>query len=575
MRSASTRRGGRRMPEAMPGQAAGPLLDVRGLSIGYRDALGRLALAADGVSFSLAAGEALGIVGESGSGKSTVARALLGYYRGASERAAGEIVFAGRRITEATPRELAALRGVDVAFVPQNPLSSLTYHIRVGDQLVEILRSRAGLDAAAAKARALELFAATRLPQPEETFRRFPHQLSGGQRQRVVIACALACRPKLLVLDEPTTALDKTTETQVLDLVQDLRAQLGAGLVLVTHDLNVVASLCDHVVVMKDGRVVERGTTAATFGEPSTDYTRTLVGSMLHLDHAPARHDPGPGDAVLEVADAGHRYRRSSWFRSAAREERPALAGVTLSLRPGEIAGVIGESGSGKSTLGAMIAGLIPPTAGSLRFCGGVLGGTSAARTREERRRIQIVFQDPLSSLNPRRTVGAQVARPIEVFFGVPAREARARAAALLGELGLGAEYLERFPRQLSGGQQQRVAVARAFAAEPDVIVCDEITSALDATVQGQVLAALVDMQKKRGTAMLVISHDLAVIWSLAQHVLVLRDGVVHEQGDTAGVFSDPRSDYTRSLLQAATRATRLAAACGAGGAMPKERARL
>ena len=543
---------------------AAPLLRVQGLSIGYRDALGRLALAADGVSFELAAGEALGIVGESGSGKSTVARALLGYYRGASERAAGEIVFAGRRVSGATPRELAALRGIDVAFVPQNPLSSLTYHIRVGDQLVEILRTRAGLDATAAKARALELFAATRLPQPEEIFRRFPHQLSGGQRQRVVISCALACRPRLLVLDEPTTALDKTTESQVLDLVQDLRSQFGAALVLVTHDLNVVASLCDRVVVMKEGRVVESGPTAATFGHPQTEYTRMLVGSVLHLDGAPERHRAPAGEPVLEVAAAGHRYRRTSWFQRAAREERPALADVTLDLRPGEIAGVIGESGSGKSTLGAMIAGLIPPTAGALRFRGGPLGATSAARTRDERRRIQIVFQDPLSSLNPRRTVGAQVARPIEVFFGLPGRAARERAAALLAELGLGAEYLGRFPRQLSGGQQQRVAVARAFAAEPDLIVCDEITSALDATIQGQVLAALVDMQKRRGTAMLLISHDLAVIWSLAQRVLVLRDGVVHDQGETDAVFAEPKSDYTRSLLQAATRATRLAAACGA-----------
>ncbi len=553
-------------------EAAAPLLSVRGLSIGYRDALGRLAMAVNELSFTLAPGAAVGIVGESGSGKSTAARALLGYYRGASERTAGEIQLAGRTVSGATARELAALRGIEVAFVPQNPLSSLTYHMRVGPQLVEILRTRAGLSKVAARTRAIELFAATRLPEPEAIFERFPHQLSGGQRQRVVIACALACRPRLLVLDEPTTALDKTTEAQVLELVRELKAELGAGLVLVTHDLNVVASMCDHVVVMKDGRVVEQGATAATFGHPRTAYTRTLVGSVLRLDQEPMTAPPtapvsSADAAVLEVRALGHRYRRSAWFDRRARESQPALSGVDFSLRAGEILGVIGESGSGKTTLGAAIAGLVAASDGQLRFRGQPLAPTSAARTREQRRLVQIIFQDPLSSLNPRQRVGTAVARPIEVFFGVGAAQARRKAATLLAELGLGEEYLERFPRQLSGGQQQRVAIARAFAAEPELIVCDEITSALDATIQGQVLDALRAMQVKRGVAMLVITHDLAVVWRLAQRVLVLQQGVVHEHGETAAVFAAPASAYTRSLLLASTRASRLSRAqAGAGG---------
>ncbi|MBL8334596.1 MAG: ABC transporter ATP-binding protein [Rubrivivax sp.] len=539
-----------------------PLLSVRGLSIGYRDGLGRLSLAVQDLSFTLAPGAALGIVGESGSGKSTAARALLGYYRGASERTAGEVQLAGRSVSGATPRELSALRGIEVAFVPQNPLSSLTYHLRVGAQLVEILRTRAGLDKAAARRRAIELFAATRLPEPEALFERYPHQLSGGQRQRVVIACALACRPRLLVLDEPTTALDKTTEAQVLDLVRELKAEIGAGLVLVTHDLNVVATMCDQVLVMKDGRVVEQGDTASTFGQPRSTYTRTLVGSVLRLDQAPPEAPTAGGAGpVLQVEGLGHRYRRSAWFSRRAREAQPALAGVGFELRAGEILGVIGESGSGKTTLGSAIAGLLAPSEGRMRFRGQPLPGGSAARTPGQRRQVQIIFQDPLSSLNPRQRVLTAVARPIEVFFGVGAAQARQRAAALLTELGLGPEYHQRFPRQLSGGQQQRVAIARAFAAEPELIVCDEVTSALDATIQGQVLDALRAMQVKRGVAMLVITHDLAVVWRLAQRVLVLQQGLVHEAGDTAAVFAAPRSAYTRALLQASTHAARLAGA--------------
>ncbi len=575
MRSGWTRHGALPMADPLPPEApsapslhghavsgsSSPLLSVRGLSIGYRDALGALTMAVQDLSFTLAPGATVGIVGESGSGKSTAARALLGYYRGASERTAGEIDLAGRRVSSASARELAGLRGIEVAFVPQNPLSSLTYHLRVGAQLVEILRTRAGLDKAAARRRALELFAATQLPEPELIFDRFPHQLSGGQRQRVVIACALACRPRLLVLDEPTTALDKTTESQVLELVRALEREIGAGLVLVTHDLNVVATMCDHVVVMKDGRVVEQGPTVATFAQPRSDYTRALVGSVLRLDAAPPVGPP-PGEAgrVLEVARLGHRYRRSAWFDRRAREAQPALAEVSFVLRPGEILGVIGESGSGKTTLGSAIAGLVAPSDGQMRFHGLPLAPGSSARTRDQRRQVQIIFQDPLSSLNPRQRVITAVARPIEVFFGVGAAEARRRAAALLAELGLGEDYHARFPRQLSGGQQQRVAIARAFAAEPELIVCDEVTSALDATIQGQVLDALRAMQMKRGVAMLVITHDLAVVWRLAQRVLVLQQGVVHEQGDTAAVFANPQSTYTRQLLLASTRAARLSA---------------
>lgn len=537
---------------------AEPLLSVRDLSIGYRDAWGNFKLAVDGLSFDLAAGGSIGIVGESGSGKSTAARALLGHYRGASERSAGQVFLSGQRLDESDPNSLKTLRGIQVAFVPQNPLSSLTHHLRVGDQLVEILCTRAGLDRNRARRHAIELMEKTRLPNPKQLFARYPHQLSGGQRQRVVIACALACKPRLLVLDEPTTALDKTTEAQVLDLVRDLQQELGVALVLVTHDLNVVARMCTQVLVMKNGRTVEQGSVEQVFGHPSQPYTKDLLGSVLRLDRPPPTWVDHAMPPVLELNAVGHRYRQGSWLIPKRAKAQPALQAISQVIRTGEVLGLIGESGSGKSTLGSAVAGLLKASDGEIRFKGKSLAGLSRLRRPDERRRIQIIFQDPLSSLNPRQRIGTAVARPIEVFTGVGPAEARRRAAALLADLGLDASYMDRFPRQLSGGQQQRVAIARAFAADPELIVCDEITSALDATMQSQVLDALRRLQVERGVSLLLITHDLAVVWSMAQRVVVLHNGHVQEAGDTQSVFANPRTEYTRALLASSTRAVRL-----------------
>ena len=551
----------------MASPATEPLVRCRGLSIAYAGVDGSAVRVVDGVGFELGPRDALGIVGESGSGKSTLARALLGYLRAGSRFDGGELRVDGLDVTRAQRAQLARLRGLRVAMVPQNPLAALTHHRRVGWQVEEVLRTRAGLDAASARRRTLELFDEMGLPQPEAIARRHPHQLSGGQRQRVVIAAALACDPALLVLDEPTTALDKHTESQVLDLVLRLKARRGSALVLVTHDLAVVARVCERVMVMKDGRALEEGGTAQVFARPRTPYARMLLASALGEACAPPPA-AGAGAPLLEARALGFGYRPPGIFARAP--ARRTLEGVELRLGRGEVLGVIGESGSGKTTLGLIVAGLMAPHAGTLRFDGASIALPAQRRSADARRRIQMIFQDPLSSLNPRHTVGASIARPLRLFFGMSREAARRRAADHLAELGMAAHFLDRFPRQLSGGQQQRAAIARAFAVQPDLLVCDEITSALDASVQAQVLAQLAELQRRRGTAMLVITHDLGVVRALAPRVIVLRDGRVVEAGETASVFAAPGDPYTASLLES-TRAARALAPPPEPAATPPE----
>lgn len=538
-------------------QASKSIIRCDGLSIGYADMLGRVTRVVDEVSFRLEPGQSIGIVGESGSGKSTLARALLGYLRGGGRFDGGRLEVDGVEIAAATPRIIRDLRGLRVAMVPQNPLASLTYHIPVGRQVEEVLRARRALVRADAERRVVELFAEMGLPQPEAIGRRYPHQLSGGQRQRVVIAAALACDPALLVLDEPTTALDKTTEAQVLDLIQHVRQQRGTALALVTHDLNVVADVCERVLVMRNGRVVEQGQVASVFRRPEDPYTRALLGASLDLSGAAPSVKTGL-EPLVSVRDLSFSYRQGVWFNRAPTGSRPTLNQVSLTLGRGEVLGVIGESGSGKTTLGLLLAGLIAAEKGDLRLEDQSIAMLVGARQPALRRRIQTVFQDPLSSLNPRQTVATAIIRPLRHFFGMSRKAARERAASLLADLGLGPEFLERYPRQLSGGQQQRVAIARAFAAEPDVLICDEITSALDASVAGQVLGELDALRQKHGTSVILITHDLAVIWRMASRVMVLKDGRIIEEGPTSAVFAHPKDAYTANLLSSASRVRRL-----------------
>jgi peptide/nickel transport system ATP-binding protein len=526
------------------------LIEARDLSVGYEAADGQLRMVLDRVSFNLAPGVALGIVGESGSGKTTLGRALLGHLRDGGRFTGGTLSVAGVDVTDPRAVARSGLRGRVAAMAPQNPLSSLTHHLTVGAQIEEILRLRAGMNRTVARDRAVALMAETGLPDPARLARRYPHQLSGGQRQRVIIAAALACDPALLVLDEPTSALDKSTEAQVLDLVAGIRTERGMSLVLISHDLNVVARVCDRVMVMRHGCLVEDGAVEEVYSAPKADYTRDLLEAARPPKATPLRAR-GAGGPLLRAESLDFAYPEATFFGSRPGKSA-ALSDISFDLHRGETLGVIGESGSGKSTLASLVCGLRAPTRGRLLFDSTALGALAARRNRQQLRRIQIVFQDPLSSLNPRLRCGESVMHAMRHFLGVGTREARERSIGLFAQLGLEPDLFERYPRQLSGGQQQRVAIARAFAAEPDLLICDEVTSALDAAVQGQVLDLLGSMQTRSGCAILLITHDLGVLRRMAGRTIVLDKGRMAESGVTADVFSNPRSTTAAALLSAA-----------------------
>lgn len=535
------------------------LLEVKDLQVAYGNpSSDDLTMAVDGVSFTVNEGETLGIVGESGCGKSTVARALMAYTRPGGTIVGGEVRFNGEDILQFDDEKIRGLRGSRIAMVPQDPLTSLTYHMKVGDQIDEILRIHQELDALQARVHTLKLFEGTNLPTPETIYGRFPHENSGGQRQRIVIAGALACEPDLLILDEPTTALDTTTEMQVLKLVKELRDRLGTALVYITHDLTLTDYMCEQVLVMLDGKVVERGEASRVFSAPETDYGKMLAAAIPRVDAKVEAPPPktSAAEPLLTTDNLSFRYAQR-WSVAALfqpREEPLAVDDVSFQLRHGEALGLVGESGSGKSTIANIVAGLLAPTSGSIIFDGEPINMIDKHRSPDLRRRIQLVFQDPLSSLNPRRRVESILTRPQEIFFGVKGKPARDRAVELLEDMELSADLLKRFPRQLSGGQQQRVAIARAFAAEPDLLLCDEITSALDVSVQAHVLELLQGIQRKSGAACLFISHDLGVIKRVADETVVLKDGKVVETGPTHSMFDTPSHDYTRLLLAAASR---------------------
>ncbi|MGJ1427109.1 dipeptide ABC transporter ATP-binding protein [Clavibacter sepedonicus] len=494
-----------------------------------------------GVSFEIRAGRALGLVGESGSGKSTVARTLLAHLRRGSRIVGGSVEVAGDDVFALSPAATRELRGGTAAVVAQNAGQALTPSMRVGRQLREALESH-GLPSE--DERVEELIRLVRLPDPATIVRRYPHQLSGGQQQRIAIAMAVAARPRVLVLDEPTTALDVVTQAAVLTLIRDLARELGMAVLLVSHDLGVVSTMVDEIAVMRDGVIVEHRPTAELFASPEHAYTRELL-AAIPRGPATAAPLPAPDSEAPMVAADGLVVRY-------ARGLPPAVSDVSFTIAPRETLAVVGESGSGKTTLATALAGLVPTESGTFRFTGdGVTGDLTravAGRSPELRRAVQLVFQNADTSLNPRRTVGAAIARPLKLFTG---RASAERVGEILTEVGLSPDFAARLPSQLSGGQRQRVGIARALAAGPQLVIADEITTALDVRVQAEILDLLARLQRDKGLSCLFISHDLAVVRGVADRVAVMTGGRIVEIGPTERVFQGPNHPYTRQLLAA------------------------
>ncbi|MEV0678858.1 ABC transporter ATP-binding protein [Actinosynnema sp. NPDC050436] len=526
---------------------SGPLLALRDVTVAFG---GRDRPAVRGVTLSLAAGEVLAVVGESGSGKTVTAMSLLRLLPDTAVLS-GSAHLAGQDLYAMGAAELRAVRGGRVGVVFQEPMSALNPVFTIGDQLVEAVRAHRPWSRSRARRRAVELLELVGLPDAEQRLRAYPHELSGGQLQRVVIAMAVACEPALLIADEPTTALDVTVQAEIIDLLRDLRDRLDVAILLITHDMGVVAGLADRVAVMKDGEVVEQGEVTALFARPEHPYTRQLLSAVVSLsppDEAvvsalpPAEPSPGAALVVDDVTVVyGGRFGLS---------EVRALDRVSLHVEPGEVLGLVGESGSGKSTLASLVAGLRSPTSGRVVVAGRDLAGLRRSARRAARGRVGIVFQDPTSSLNPRATIARSIAEPLLLHprDGDPDD----RVDELLELVQLDVSLRSRYPHELSGGQRQRVGIARALVLDPALLIADEPTSALDVSVQARVLDLFRSLQRRLGFACLFISHDLAVVERLADRVAVLRDGRVVEQGRAADVLTRPQHPYTTRLVAAA-----------------------
>jgi microcin C transport system ATP-binding protein len=505
----------------------------------------------DDVSFEIATGEKFALVGESGSGKSITALSVLGLVDGATT--SGAIRFAGADLLQASEPELRAVRGGEIAMIFQEPMTALNPLHTIGAQIVEVLGLHEKLGGRAARDRAVDLLAKTGIPEPGRRVDSYPHQLSGGQRQRAMIAMALACRPRLLIADEPTTALDVTIQAQILALLDALQAEMGMALLFITHDLNLVRRFTHRVGVMERGRLVECGPTRQVFAAPQHAYTKKLLASR------PARL-VGAIDAAAPLRVEARRLRVSfdiplGWFRHRGFD---AVREATLTLRRGETLGIVGESGSGKTTLGMALLALQPLAEGEVLLDGERVDRADRAGLRAMRRRMQVVFQDPFGSLSPRMTVGRIVGEGLELHRPDLDRAAReALVATMLDEVGLGvqsgmSDVVERYPHEFSGGQRQRIAIARAVVLRPEVLVLDEPTSALDVSVQQQVLALLADLQRRYAMSYVFISHDLAVVRAMSHRVMVMKDGAVVEEGEAEALFDAPRQPYTQALLAAA-----------------------
>ena len=592
-----------------------PVLDVAGLTVAFRRREGRLATVVSDVSFSLLAGRLTGLAGESGSGKSTAVLTAMGYRMAGSVVLAGTSRLDGIDLLAASPDALRHHWGRIIAYVAQDASQSLDPLIKIGGQLAEPQRLHLGLTGLELKQRSVQLLEEVGIPDPELALGRYPHQFSGGQQQRIALAIAMSCRPRALVLDEPTTGLDVTTQAQVLGLIRRLVRDTGTAAVMISHDLTVLATVCDELSIMYGGEIVERGSAAGIYASPRHPYSAALIDAVPRVDEAllvvgipglpPAEvdtercsfaprcrfvesrcHEKHPLLASIEPGRLVRCLRadelgpissrrlvvdRPEWITQPqsllqvndvvcaypGRRAVNVVAGVSLTVDAGETVALVGESGCGKSTLLRAVAGLHSPRSGTIEFSGKSLAARAVRRPPTVRRQLQIVFQDPHSSLNPRHRIGDILGRPLELFRpDLGRRERTARVGELLEEVRLDRALVDRYPHQLSGGQKQRVALARAFAAEPELILCDEVVSALDVSVQASILELLVGLARLKRTALLFVTHDLAVVHAIADRVYVMRSGAIVEEGEAAEIFGHPREEYTRTLLAAVPRPT-------------------
>ena len=491
----------------------------------------------DDVSLTLEKGKVLGLIGESGAGKSTIGLSAMAYGRGGIELTGGDILLNGREIREAKGRVLRSLRGAEVTYVAQSAAAAFNPAKRLMEQVIEATVAHGRASRKEAEARAIELFHKLSLPEPETFGDRYPHQVSGGQLQRAMTAMALCPQPDLVIFDEPTTALDVTTQLGVLAAIKGAIRDLGVAALYITHDLAVVAQIADDIMVLRQGKTVEYGATEQIITAPQQDYTRALV-SVTAKEHTEKSSDQPP---VLEVSDLSAEYRGMG---------RDVLSDINIAIQPGTTLAVVGESGSGKSTLARVITGLLPPKAGKVTFDGRTLSRDLKGRTRQDLRELQMIYQMADTAMNPRQTVGTIIGRPLQFYFRLKGAELRARTIELLDKIELGKGFMDRYPAELSGGQKQRVCIARALAAEPKLIICDEVTSALDPLVAEGILRLLYDLQEREQVSYMFITHDIATVKAIADTIAVMHLGKVVRYGPKSKVLSPPYDDYTDLLLK-------------------------
>jgi peptide/nickel transport system ATP-binding protein len=533
-------------PKATPAADAAPILEVTNLGVDFW-VDGTWYPAAIDMNYQIGPGEVLAIVGESGSGKSSSSMALLGLLP-PNARVNGSIKLTGRELTTLSPGKVRQIRGKEVAVIFQEPMTALNPVYTIGFQIVEALRLHESMGPTEAKKRAIELLGMVELPDPPVAFDKYPHQLSGGQRQRAMIAMAISCDPLLLIADEPTTALDVTVQAEILELMRNLRSRLNSAIILITHDLGVVADLADHIIVMKDGLIVERGSIEDIYYRPQHPYTKQLLAAVPHLGAHEVAAPSGDRNAqpVLALEDVTIEYPKHGRIPAFR-----AVENVTFEINQGEIVGLVGESGSGKTTIGRAAVGLLPVAEGSMRVLGSDLAIATNKELREIRKQIGIVFQDPGSSLNPRFPIGQSIGEPLLLAKEAKGKDLDRRVEALLDQVELPRSFRNRYPHELSGGQRQRVGIARALALSPALLVADEPTSALDVSVQARFLELLQSLQTQLHFACLFVSHDLGVVDALAHRIVVLNKGRLVEQGTREQILRAPKDPYTQRLLAA------------------------